>query len=236
MAPKSKDATAAPTITTHHTMAAGGQPSAAHEPGEASGSVAGEGAEVVLTRPKKLVLRPMHTTVTPDESANSDAPKQEQATEAAEEPVSGDATPLVLETAAETEAANKLAAKLPKDKIELPLNDIALEVVEDDPSGQPEPAQASDGVGPDIDVPDDIKDPGESDGATTEVDPNEARAQKAEALITSGKYAAHIHELSHTRTGLMVVIIVSIVAVLVAAYFAIAEGMLDAGIDLPKFW
>lgn len=237
MAPKSKDATAAPTITTHHTMAAGGQPSAAHESGEASGSVAGEGAEVALTRPKKLVLRPMHATVTPDESGDSDTSKQEQTVEVAKEPESGGAVPLVLETAAETEAANKLAAKLPKDKIELPLDGIALEaVIEDEPSDKPEPAQASDGVGPDIDVPDEIKDPGESDGATEEVDPNEARAQKAEALMASGKYAVHIHELSHTRKGLVVAIIVSVLVVLVSAYFAIAEGVLDAGVDLPKFW
>lgn len=234
MAPKSKDATAAPTITTHHSMAAGGQPTSAHEPDETSGSMAGEGAEVVLTRPKKLVLRPMHATVTPDESADSDAPQQEQPTE---KPESGDAAPLVLETAAETEAASKLAAKLPKGKIELPLNDIALEeVVEDEPSAQPESAEDTAGSAPDIDVSDDIKDPGESDGATAEVDPNEARTQKAEALMASGKYAVHIHELSHTRKGLAVAIIVGVLVVLAAAYFAIAEGMLDAGVDLPKFW
>lgn len=219
MAPKSKDASAAPTITTHHSMAAGGQPSAAHEPSENPESTAGEDTKVVLTRPKKLILQPTHV------ADASDDEKTEQ---------SGDDAPLVLETAAGAEAAaSKLAAKLPEDKIELPLQDVALEeVADDEPAEQPKPSEPS----ADLEAPDGVKDPGESAGATAEVDPNEARAQKAEALMTSGKYVVRIHESSHSRTGLIAAMITGALLVLVATYWAASEGMLDVGVDLPKFW
>lgn len=225
MAPKSKDATSAPTITTHHSMAAGGQPSAAHESSEAT---TGE-PEAVLTRPKKLVLQPMHTADEVNETATTETKKIEQ--------LSGEDVPLVLETAAETEAASKLAAKLPEGKIELPLEEIALEEVTDDGLvDQAEATQAPDDPSEESGATAKAADPSEPTGATTEVDPNEVRTQKAEALIASGKYSVHIHESSRSRTGLMAAIIAGGLVILAAAYYAAAEGMLDVGIDLPKFW
>jgi hypothetical protein len=209
-------------------MAAGGQPSAAHESGEASD----ETAEVVLTRPKKLVLQPMHVAVPSDESADEVSEE-----ESADESVDG--APLVLETAAETEAAaSKLAAKLPVDKIELPLEDVALEEVADDnnPDEQSEPAQVLQSTATDTDTSTEVKNPGESAAAAMEVDPNEARAQKAEALMASGKYAVHIHESSRSRTGLIAAVIVGAVVILAVVYVALAEGMLGGSIELPKFW
>ncbi len=221
MAPKSKDAASAPTITTHHSMAAGGQPSAAHEPSDDTG----ENSKVVLTRPKKLVLQPTHA------AAPEEASVQKPNTEDVSEPIDNNA-PLVLETAAETEAAaNKLAAKLPEDKIELPLQDAVLEEIPEADEKSEELAQD-----PKTTATGDVKDPGESAGAAEEVDPNEARAQKAEALMASGTYTVHIHESSRSRTGLFVAIITGVVVIVAAVYFAAAEDMLDIGVDLPKFW
>lgn len=240
MAPRSKDAASAPTITTHHSMAAGGRPSAAHEPGETPEATTGEGAEVVLTRPKKLVLQPMHTAATPSDDESVDqAPKPALDSTRTEKP--DDDAPLVLETAAETEAAaNKLAAKLPEDKIELPLSEVALEDIPEDELDQPversEAAPVPEIAAVDAAALDSVKDPGESTGAAAEVDPNDARAQKAEALVVSGKYTVRIHESSRSRTGLFIAIMTGVLAILAAAYFAAAEDMLDVGVDLPKFW
>lgn len=227
MAPKSKDATPAPTITTHHSMAAGGQPSAAHEPPEAT-----ENTEVVLTRPKKLVLQPMHAAV-PDGTAEATPAESKKA----QQPDDEDA-PLVLETAAETEAAaSKLAAKLPEDKIELPLEEITFEAgTEDELADRQEPTQGSEDPAKKTETTPEAADPGEAVGASVEIDPNEVRSQKAEALMASGKYAVHIHESSRSRTGLIVALSAGAVVLVTVVYSAIAEGMLDVGIDLPKFW
>lgn len=229
MAPRSKDAAPAPTITTHHSMAAGGQPSAAHESSETAGTTE---SEAVLTRPKKLVLQPMHPTVEPDERTDKTA-SEALVADTAEQPTDDEA-PLVLETAAETEAASKLAAKLPEGKIELPLEEVALEEVADDElAGQPEPTQVPEDSTAEPDVTAEVAKPGE---VIAEVNPNEMRTHKAEALVASGKYTVHIHESSRSRVGLIAAIIAGAVVILVAVYFAAAEGMLDVGIDLPKFW
>lgn len=233
MVAKSKEETESttPTITTHHSMAAGGQPSATHDSSETPAGK--EDAKVVLTRPKKLVLQPMHSA---DASDKPDDEVLKIAPETKEAETLGEDAPLVLETAAETEAAaSKLAAKLPEDKIELPLNSDVLEEMPEDELDQPA-EQSATVTTPEADAPSDVKDPGESAGAAVEVDPNEARVQKAEALIASGKYAVHIHESSRSRAGLIAAMIAGAVVILATVYFAAAEDMLNVGVDLPKFW
>lgn len=239
MAPRAKAAT--PAITTHHSMPAGGAPS---EAGAETSSV-GEGSEAILTRPKKLVLKPLHETVEVDDAQQLTDDKPAEILD-----VDEDDAPLVLESAADAAATSgkkgsAKPAELPTDKIELPLEDVTDELAADEmeaaePEGaetqQSAPSAESDAAVKQKSETPEIKDPGEGAAAKQAVDANEARTQKATALAASGKYQVRIHESGRSRARVVAPIMLAGALLLAAAYYAGAEGLLGSGIDLPKFW
>lgn len=234
MAPKAKDSKATdatPVITTHHSLPAGGGPADSTE------ESADSAAEPVLTRPKKLILQPLHESI--DSDSEQVEPLQES-TEKIDDDSEGE--PLVLETAADTAASTGAAkpAELPTEKIELPLEDVTDEL-EDESSevsvaevpkatAKPEPESTTDVNRPEA------KDPGEGAAAKQAIDANEARSQKAEALMASGKYQVRIHESTRSRTGFTIGLVTAAVVLLAFTYYAAAEQVINVGFDVPAFW
>lgn len=232
MAPKAKEpktTEATPLITTHHSLPAGGGPA------DTSDESVDSAAEPILTRPKKLILQPLHEDV--DSSPEQTVSVQDSAKKTEDDSKS---EPLVLETAADAMASTSAAkpAELPTDKIELPLEDVTDELEEEPdevaPSKVPKAAAKPESA-TDVDQPE-AKDPGEGAAAKEAIDANEARSQKAEALMASGKYQVHIHESTRSRTGFIVGLVTAVVVLLVFAYYAVAEQVIDVGFDVPAFW